>query len=127
MSIMPTYYIYETHDGWRKSDERLTKQLNQLAFNHKAMDTAGCSFYPQWPKPQYLSETKTAWRITADGEAVARYYWAERKHQKSHGNCKMTEQGKCKFRKLATLRYDTQKGMWILTDQPDKLDDSAQH
>lgn len=117
MNDLPAFYVYEAKDGWMKTDKRLTQDLNRMAFGGIKCATNGYSFYPQWGKPDYLNETKIAWRITADGERVARWYWCEREHNRSHGNtCKLTEHGKCITQCLCRLQWDNAKQFWTLCE-----------
>lgn len=106
----PTFYVYEDKDGWHKTDKALTDQLNSPTFNDASI-LAGRSFYPQWPEPEYKSQTRYAWRITPDGTKVVR-------------NREITTEGK----RRATvhiplyLRWDADKKFWVLNqpqqDQP---------
>lgn len=67
----PTFYIYEDAGTWRKTDKALTDKLNSPTFNDPSI-LAGHSFYPQWPEPEFKSQTRYAWRITPDGDKVVR-------------------------------------------------------
>lgn len=116
-SDRPNFYIYESADGWRKTDAKLTAELNKL-FTSGPASTAGRSFYPQWPEPAYKSETKTAWFIDADGTAKVRTYWRIRDHEpQKHGNrCARIDEKRCAFRCPHKLAWNADKKLWTLIE-----------
>lgn len=112
ISDWPTFYIYESSDGWHRSDARLTHEINRHVFLGDDFDTAGRTFYPQWPEPTNKATTKVAWMLNHDGYRVARWAWLERDHSKHHANCELTTNGKCRSRALIRLSFDTHKKLW---------------
>lgn len=115
----PTYYVYEDRDGWKKTDERLTKDINQHIFFGRQFDTAGRSFYPQWPEPANKTEKRQAWLIDANGEMRARCYTKEVDHTKHHYGCEQLGQGRCRIAVPLKLSYDIQKKLWTKVADPD--------
>lgn len=98
----PTFYIYEDENGWHRTDAKLTAQLNSPTFNDTSI-LAGRTFYPQWPEPEFKSETRVAWRITPDGTKVVRN--------------RLIEGEKRPKRIALMLRWDGDKKFWVL-NQP---------
>lgn len=101
LSGNPTFYVYETKDGWAKTDKDLTAKLNSPIFHDLAL-LAGRSFYPQWPEPEFKSQTRVAWRITPDGVKVVRNTTIETERRT--------------YRKALMLRWDVQKKFWVLCE-----------
>ena len=97
----PTFYVYETKDGWAKTDAKLTAQLNSPTFNDTSI-LAGRSFYPQWPEPEFKSQTRVAWRITPDGIKVVRN--------------RLIDGEKRPKRVALMLRWDGDKKFWVLNE-----------
>ena len=104
-SDRPTFYIYECANGWRKTDKALTDAINSHIFGTGKLDTAGRSFYPQWPEPDYKSDTRPAWRVNSEGIMVVRTYWRIRDHDK-----------RCGFRCAHRLAWNADKKLWTLVD-----------
>lgn len=106
----PTFYVYEDENGWHKTDKALTDKLNSPTFNDPTI-LAGRTFYPQWPEPEYKSQTRYAWRITPDGYKVVR-------------NREIPGDGKrhAVVHIPLYLRWDDAKKFWVLVehqqDQP---------
>lgn len=98
-SDLPTFYIYEDKDGWHKTDVELTKKLNSPTFNDASI-LAGRSFYPQWPEPEFKSQTRYAWRITPDGTKVVRN--------------EIIKTEKRDYCRALMLRWDCDKKFWVL-------------
>lgn len=117
-SDRPIYYIYESEDGWHKTDANLTQKINSHIFSNANLDTAGRSFYPQWPEPDYKSDTRPAWRIDKDGILKVRTYWRVRDHNPNkHGNrCARIDEKHCGFRCAHRLGWNQDKKMWTLLD-----------
>lgn len=109
---IPTCYLYQSADGWHRSDAELTKEINRHIFYGRKFDPAGRTFYPQWPEPTDKSTTKVAWILTPDGERAARWEWVERDHKKTHAHCELTKQGRCRSKMLIRLSYDSAKKLW---------------
>lgn len=112
ISTQPTAYLYEGPDGWHRSDERLTQEINRHVYLGQPFETAGRTFYPQWPEPKDKTETKPAWILRPDGTIAVRWYWLERDHTKHHANCELMEQGRCRSRAALRLSYDPIKRLW---------------
>lgn len=124
---MPIKYMYETKDGWCETDELLTKQLNNsfVIGTHKMTkeQLAGKSFYPQFREPSKevdidMNEdgsfkTIPAWRITPDGDVVARTRLVECEHKSWHRDCYRSGDGMCKRAILVHLRWDEKRKMWV--------------
>ena len=117
-SDRPTFYIYESDNGWRKTDKALTDAINAHIFGTGKLDTAGRSFYPQWPEPDYKSDTRPAWRVNADGIMVVRTYWRIRDHEPAkHGTrCAKLADKRCGFRCAHRLAWNADKKLWTLVD-----------
>lgn len=112
INTQPTAYLYEGPDGWHKSDERLTTEINRHVYLGHPFDTAGRTFYPQWPEPKDKTMTRPAWILRPDGTTAVRWYWIERDHTKHHANCQQTGQGRCRSRAAVRLSYDPAKRLW---------------
>lgn len=119
MTDLPSFYIYEHQGKWLKTDKSLTAKLNSPTFNDKRI-LSGHSFYPQWPEPEFKSQTHYAWRITADGDKVVRCVKATRPHKREHGHCEMINASECAYTKALMLRWDTSKKFWVLQEQDNK-------
>lgn len=114
-SDIPLFYTYRDKDGWKRTDDALTRQINRafIIVGDLKFETAKYSFYPQWGKPNDLNELRVAWRITADGYKVARWEWKTCNHKSSHRDCKPNGDGTCQRRVLIRLHYDQAKKLWI--------------
>lgn len=115
-SDLPAFYIYELNSEWRKTDKALTKKLNAPCIVG-ADWLAGRSFYPQWPEPEFKSQTRPAWRITPEGYKVVRNDILSRQHRKEHGNCKMINEKECQYTRAKMLAWDASKKFWVLREQ----------
>lgn len=116
---IPNFYIYEHNGKWMRTSEATTREINDWQFRRKGtFDTAGHSFYPQWTEPDFKTEQKIAWRITKDGDRVARWSWVVHSHDKSHRFCKPLKDGNCAHKVLRKLSWDPKVRLWTL----DKLD-----
>lgn len=115
LNDMPIFYTYQDKEGWKRTDASTTKEINRAFIMRKdgKFDTCKFSFYPQWRAPNDANERKVAWRITAEGQQVARWNWCECEHKTSHRQCEPIGNGMCKVRKLLMLRYDPNVKMWI--------------
>lgn len=118
-SIWPSFYLFEDKDGWHKSNEALTKDINYHIFCGRPFDCAGKTFFPQWPEPELKSQTRQAWRLDADGEIKARWYWKEIDHQRWHHKCELTDKGRCRIQKPLKMRWDGDRKLWIKLEDPD--------
>lgn len=118
-SVWPTFYLFEDSDGWHKSNENLTKDINFHIFCGRPFDCAGKTFFPQWPEPEFKSKIMQAWRLDADGDIKARWYWKEVDHKKSHSKCELTSAGKCRIQVPLKMRWDDTKKFWIKLEDPD--------
>lgn len=116
MSDIPIFYIYEDKGKWLRTDKALTAKLNSPTFNDTKI-LAGHSFYPQWPEPQFKSETRVAWRITTEGDKVVRFRKATRQHRREHGHCEMVGKSECAYTQPLMLRWDGGKKFWVLQEQ----------
>ena len=117
-SDRPIFYIYETENGWRKTDATLTQTINAHAFGNGSLDTAGRCFFPQWPEPEYKSATRPAWKIDTDGIIKVRTYWRVRDHEPNkHGNrCARLDDKRCAFRCAHHLAWNQNKKLWTLIE-----------
>ena len=97
----PTFYIYEDENGWHKTDKELTAKLNSPRFYDPKL-LAGRSFYPQWPEPEFKSQTRIAWFIQPDCTKVVR--------------TETINDGKRGYRKARMLRWDADKKFWVLCE-----------
>ena len=117
---MPVSYMFETKDGWAKTDERFTDDLNKSfvmrRYKMPIEELEGHSFYPQFRAPNKdESELRIpAWRITKDGEIVARWEYVECEHKSWHRDCVRISDAVCKRRILLNLKYDAKLKVWIL-------------
>lgn len=119
---MPVKYMFETKDGWCETDSLLTKQLNNsFVIGTRKMtkeQLAGKSFYPQFraPSDEEIRDgiRIPAWRITKDGEIVARWEYVECEHKSWHRDCVRVSDAVCKRRILLNLKYDAKLKVWIL-------------
>lgn len=118
-NIWPTFYIYEEADGWKRTDDALTKEINGHVFLGRDFQTNGRSFYPQWPEPEFKSERRQAWLLDANGEVRARWYFKEVDHTKHHHRCDKIGQGRCRIQVPLKLSYDPQKKFWTKCPDPD--------
>ena len=116
MTDLPTYYLYESSDGWHKTDPELTKRLNSPIFNDAKL-LAGRTFYPQWPEPQFKSETKPAWVMNPDAIKVVRCEKIERTHDKTHARCDKISDRTCTCTVAKMLMWDAKKKMWVLAQR----------
>ena len=118
---LPLYFLYEDKNGWRKTNATLTKEILDHIRYGKPFDCAGRSFFPQYEKPKWLSETKVAWKVNADGVEVARWFWKVRHHEKKHGTrCRMVDGKRCGVKVLHRLRWDDKKKIWVLVEVADQ-------
>ena len=116
---IPDYYLYKDGDRWMKTSKATTREINDWIFRRKGIfNTQGHSFYPQWDAPDFLTTRRVAWRITEDGERVARWGWAIRDHDKNHRSCRPLGNGECAVQVLRTLGYDPKVHMWTLDTLP---------
>lgn len=122
----PTFYLYEDNDGWKKTDDALTKEINHSLRIGKPVETAGRSLYPQWAKPQNPHKTVIAWRITAEGYRVVRYFWRTQEHSKDCGRCKMVDDTTCAHQVPYMLKYDPNTAFWTLANGADAVDAKTQ-
>ena len=127
---MPIYYTYQGKDGWKKTDKKLTDDLNRsfVMGSHKMSDKdlCGYSFYPQFREPSKDNpddieadgtfKKKVAWRITAEGVVVARNHWVECQHLSWHRYCKKIDDNRCQRLALLYLEWDKNLKMWVRVD-----------
>lgn len=119
---MPIYYVFQDKDGWRKTDERFTEDLNKSFVMRKYRipigELQGFSFYPQFREPSKEEIQEgiqiPAWRITADGEIVARWDFVECEHKSWHRDCLRVSDTICKRRCLLNLCWDSKRKVWIV-------------
>lgn len=119
---MPVSYMFETKDGWAKTDERFTDDLNKSfvmrRYKMPIEELEGHSFYPQFraPNDEEIRDgiRIPAWRITKDGEVVARWEYVECEHKNWHRDCVRVSDSVCKRRILLNLKYDSKLKVWIL-------------
>lgn len=112
---LPTFYIYEMNNEWRKTDKELTHKLNSPCIVG-ADWLAGRSFYPQWAEPEFKSQTRPAWRITPEGYKVVRCETRTRQHHKNHGNCHMINEHECEYTKAKQLVWSEKNHLWVLNN-----------
>lgn len=119
LNDIPIFYTYRDKNGWVKTDEALTRELNRAFIIRRdgKFNNCGFSFYPQWRKPENKDERKVAWRITSDNYVVARWEWCEVEHKKSHKTCQLLENGMCRRQRLIRLRYDDNVKLWVRENQ----------
>lgn len=119
---MPIYYVYQDKDGWRRTDARFTEDLNKSfvmrRYKMPVGELQGYSFYPQFREPN-ADEVRSglripAWRITKDGEIVARWEFVECEHKSWHRDCVRVSDSVCKRRCLLNLVWDSKRKVWIL-------------
>ena len=116
---MPVSYLYQDKDGWHKTDERFTSDLNKSFVMRRHTMTAdelhGFSFYPQFREPNEDEADLRipAWRITSDGYVVARFKDVESEHKSWHRDCKVVGDGVCLRHKLIELKWSKETKMWI--------------
>lgn len=117
----PTYYIYKDEDGKAfKTTPAVTKQINAVLFlAHGAFDTGGRELYPQWGKPEMMTRTRTAWRVTKKGSRAVRWSWCYAQHHKGHHRCHQLGDGRCVLQKVRRLSYDTKLEIWTLVEMPE--------
>lgn len=119
---MPVSYMFETKNGWAKTDARFTEDLNKSfvmrRYKMPVEELEGHSFYPQFRAPsdeEIRDGIKIpAWRITKDGEIVARWEYVECEHKSWHRDCVRVSDAVCKRRILLNLKYDAKLKVWIL-------------
>lgn len=111
-SDWPTFYIYQDQDGWHRTDDRLTLDINRCVFLRQPFNTAGRAFYPQWPEPTDKTKTRVAWYLRSTSERAARWAWVDRDHHKWHSSCELTTPGRCRSKILLRLSYDPAKKFW---------------
>lgn len=110
---LPDWYVYQDAGAkWYKTDERLTHEINRHVFLGRDFDQHGRAFYPQWEEPEFKSQTKYAWYLTADGERRVRWQWAIVEHRKGHGHCVRLDKGQCAVRIPLMLRWDAKTKCW---------------
>lgn len=118
-SDLPTYYLYQDAGAkWYKSDAALTREINRHVFLGRDFDQHGRAFFPQWPEPEFKSQTRSAWLLAADGERKVRWTWIITEHKKSHGKCTRLDKGQCAVQAPLLLGWDPQRKLWTKVDNP---------
>lgn len=116
---IPDYYVYKDGDQWMKTSKATTREINDWLFRRTGtFNTQGRSFYPQWNAPDFMTTRRVAWRITEDGQRVARWSWVIADHDKNHRDCRPLGNGECARQALRTLGYDPKVRMWTLDELP---------
>lgn len=114
---IPTSYIYRAKDGkYYRSDKDLTAKINRHVFRSGDFEQAGAAFYPQWPEPEFKSQTRPAWFLDRDGIRKVRWRWAEIPHQKSHYACERISDTICKVQIPLQLGWDDRTKMWTICE-----------
>ena len=115
---IPTSYIYRAKDGkYYRSDKDLTAKINRHVFRSGELDQAGAVFYPQWPEPEFKSETRPAWFLDRDGIRKVRWRWEEIPHVKSHYDCERLSNTTCRAKIPLRLAWDGKTKMWTVCGQ----------
>lgn len=123
-SDLPIFYLYRGEDGkMHKTSKELTGDLNRISVKKDLIITR--EYYPQWPEPDYKSQTRPAWKITPDGERVVRWYRRRCQHSRTHGNgtCKLINDKECARTCAIYLQWDEKSHLWVQTPLIDKLED----
>ena len=119
-SDLPNWYVYQDTGGkWFKSDAALTREINRHVFLGRDFDQHGRAFYPQWNEPEFKSDTKAAWYLTADGERRIRWLWKIVEHKKSHGHCIRLDKGQCAIKVPMKLGWNIKTKCWEKITPPD--------
>lgn len=117
---LPTYYLYESDNGWRRTNNEITKMLNRITIKRNIVITH--EYYPQWPEPEFKSQTRPAWKITTDGVRVVRCYSRRVEHKKTHGSlCRKLNGNECACTCAITLQWDDKSKLWVQSPLIDKI------
>lgn len=122
---LPAYYLYKADDGqWHRTKEEMTTALNRLTIRKTPLAITR-DYFPQWPAPEFLSETRPAWYIRADGVRLVRTYRRRCHHNRTHGGqtCKMINDKECARTCAIMLQWDEKSKLWVQTPLIDKLED----
>ena len=122
--MQPTFYLYENQDGWQRTSDDLTAEINNHIFGTRDFNCAGRSFYPQWGKPKFKSQTRLAWRLDDEDGVVVRWRWIERTHKAGHRGCKILSGKQCAFRQAAMLRWDDSSNYWVMVQPPNEASET---
>ena len=121
---LPIFYLYKGDDGrMHKTGKELTEKLNRITITKNLVIST--EYYPQWPEPDFKSQTRPAWKITTDGERAVRSYKRRCQHNRSHGNqtCKMINDKECARTCAIYLQWDEKSSLWVQAPLIDKLED----
>lgn len=114
---IPTCYFYEVKDGWMRTSETLTKEINQHVRNNAPLETAGRSFLPQFQEPYDKGMKLPAWRVDASGDVVVRWYWRSCHHTKTCVGCKVIDSERCLKRCPILLEWDLTNKVWKTSEK----------
>lgn len=121
---LPIFYLYKGDDGkMHKTNQALTDNLNHISIKRDLIITR--EYYPQWPKPEFASQTRPAWKITTDGIRAVRWYRRRCQHNRTHGGqtCKMINDKECARTCAIYLQWDDKSSLWVQAPLIDKLED----
>lgn len=112
-NTIPIYYLFKNDQGrWTKTDEKLTKEINEHVFRRKPFDTTGRAFYPQWSEPEMKTDVQPAWYLNAEGECKVRWTITACSHKRSHHGCTPLGHGDCLQQKPLMMSWDPKHKMW---------------
>ena len=114
----PDYYLYQKDGVWFKTDDSLTKNINEnIAFN-AGHELPAMEFYPNWNVGG--KEKFVAWRVNRFGEQVVRWYWKVADHGKNCGACVKLSDIRCATKTIAMIEWNTSANCWQLCPMEDK-------
>lgn len=122
---LPIYYLFKGDDQkWHRTKKEMTDALNRITIRKQPL-VITTAYYPQWREPDFKSQTRPAWYITADGDRVVRWYRRRCQHNKTHGNgsCKMINDKECARTCAIYLQWDAKSSLWVQAPLIDKLED----
>lgn len=122
---LPAFYLFKGDDGkMRRTKPDMTEALNRINIRKKPLELTR-DYYPQWPEPNFKSQTRPAWKITADGVRVVRWYKRRCQHNRTHGGgtCRMIDDKECARTCAISLQWDAKTSLWVQAQLIDKLED----
>lgn len=110
----PDYYLYKKDGDWFKTDDALTRQINDHIRGSSAISLPRMEFLPNWKAEGLHGAKYVAWRVNEFGEQVIRWYWQVTEHSKKHKNCIKLDNGRCGVKVPAIIEWNDALKMWQL-------------
>ena len=117
----PSFYLYKGEAGkWFRTSKELTAEINKHVFYRQDFDTQGHAFIPQWPEPDFKSQTKPAWYLHGDGQIRMRWTFTIKDHKRSHGGCTPLGDGSCLQQCPLKVGWEPKHKMWTIIEPLNK-------